>query len=272
MTGPPAQPRFRAMEIGPGGIPAEGVKAVGPEPADATAERGWGATVQPSGLPASESGLPAYGLVAGSAGSIAGGHVGSLPSHQPARESGPSADFGSFDAEPRKPSRKALLALLAMAVAIAVVVAGSLWSDSGQPVDASADLRPGDCLSSQAGQSVLVVDCSSPDVEFTIAARYDDSRDSTRCTAVSSDLVLVTRDDAVLCLNYLARAGECLFAGGANEVGKAPCRTPGSRTPAGLFRVLAVLPSTVDVRGCPAGTISSLVHVTSREVLCLGLP
>ena len=180
--------------------------------------------------------------------------------------------FGSFEPDAGKPSRKAVLALLALAVAIAVVVAGSLWANPAQPADSSADLRPGSCLSSSAGQAVLVLDCSSPDVEFTVAARYDGSRDSSRCAAVSSDMVLVTRDDAVLCLNYLAKVGECLFAGGANDVGKAPCRTPGSKTPVGLFRVIAVLAQTVDDGGCPAGTISSLVHVANREVLCLGLP
>jgi hypothetical protein len=180
--------------------------------------------------------------------------------------------FGSFEPDAMKPSRKTLLALLALAVAIAVVVAGSLWANPGQPADSSADLQPGACLSSSAGQAVLVVDCAALDVEFTVAARYDGSRDSARCAAVSSDLVLVTRDDAVLCLNYLAKVGDCLFAGGAGDVGKAPCRTPGVNTPAGLFRVIAVLAQTVDDGGCPAGTVSSLVHVANREVLCLGLP
>ncbi len=85
--------------------------------------------------------------------------------------------------------------------------------------------------------------------------------------------MLVTRDEVVLCLNYRAVAGECLYAGQATEVGKAPCRVPGAAgTPPGLFRVVAVLPRTIDVRGCPTGTLSTLVHVTIPEVLCLGLP
>jgi hypothetical protein len=77
----------------------------------------------------------------------------------------------------------------------------------------------------------------------------------------------------VLCLNYRAAVGECLYAGSATEVGKTACRTPGSSsTPTGLFRVIAVLSGTLDAGKCPAGTLESLVHVASNEVVCLGLP
>jgi hypothetical protein len=90
---------------------------------------------------------------------------------------------------------------------------------------------------------------------------------------VSSDVVLVTRDDAVLCLNYRAAVGECLYAGSATAVGKTACRTPGtSTTPNGLFRVLAVLSGTLDAGRCPGGTLDSLVHISSNEVVCLGMP
>ncbi len=174
----------------------------------------------------------------------------------------------------RAQSRGAVLAWLAVAVGAAVLVAALLWSDPAQsPGQTSGALAPGSCLTSSSGRSVVVIDCSDPAVEFTVAAMYPGSTDGDRCTAVSSDLMLVTRDDVVLCLNYRAAVGDCLYAGRADDVGKAPCRTPGSAsTPTGLFRVVAVLPQTVDVRGCPTGTISSLVHVTTPEVLCLGLP
>jgi hypothetical protein len=36
--------------------------------------------------------------------------------------------------------------------------------------------------------------------------------------------------------------------------------------------VVAVLVDTTDARKCPAGTVDSLVHITNREVLCLGIP
>jgi hypothetical protein len=165
-----------------------------------------------------------------------------------------------------------LLAVLVLAVVVAAVTLSSLWADAGKSADSAADLQPGDCLSSADERSVVVVDCTSPDVEFSLAAKYNGTRDAARCSTISTDLVLVTKDNTVLCLNYRATVGECLYAGDASRVGKAPCREPGSSTPFGLYRVVAVLPNTVDVRGCPTGTITSLVHVIDREVLCLGLP
>lgn len=185
---------------------------------------------------------------------------------------GPSAVFGSFEVDEAKPARRAVVGWLALAAVIGVLVAVSLWSNGSEPAASSADIHQGDCLVSSSGQAVALVDCGSPDVEFSVAARYESSTDSARCAAVSSDLVLVTHDEAVLCLNYRAKVGECLFAGVAEEVGKAPCRTPGTSTPIGLYRVIAVLPDSVDARKCPTGTVESLVHITSREVVCLGLP
>lgn len=181
--------------------------------------------------------------------------------------------FGSFDTDDAGPSRRAVVGWLALAMVVGVLVAVGLWSSRSAPTTSSGAIRPGDCLASSLGGTVRPVGCSSPDVEFAVAARFDNSTDSARCTAVHSDLVLLTHDEAVLCLNYRATVGECLYAGTAAEVGKAPCRIPGTTvTPTGLFRVLAVLDNTVDSRKCPRGTIESLVHVSAREVLCLGLP
>ena len=161
---------------------------------------------------------------------------------------------------------------LAIALVVAVVVGASLWSDPSSLPNGSGEIATGDCLMS-SGDSVINVDCSSADGEFRVAATYQDSTNSELCTKVSSDLVLVTRDDVVLCLDYLAKVGDCLYAGSALQAGKAPCRTPGAATtPVGLFRVIGVLRSTTDPGNCPKGTVETLVHTTTREVLCLGLP
>jgi hypothetical protein len=240
MTAPNPQPRWRALEIGPGGVPADQVRVVGAAP--------------PEGLP-----------VAGSRG----------PATTPEQVAGtgPSAVFGSFDAELPRPSRRVGFGWIALAVVVAILVAVSLWSGNSDESSSSGDLQPGDCLSSAGGQSVIPIDCSAADVEFEVTAKYPDSTNAARCSAVSSDVVLVTRDDAVLCLNYRATVGECLYAGSATAVGKTACRTPGSsKTPTGLFRVLAVLPGTLDTGRCPGGTLESLVHISSNEVVCLGMP
>ena len=260
MNGAAQDPRWRALEIGPGGVPADLVRSIGPDgrviptapsaghiparPADTTPP------VRPSGAESAVS-----------------------PQFPPLGSAGPSAVFGSFDDGSRKPSRKALLAVLVLAIVVAAVTLSSLWADGGRSADTAAELQPADCLSSADDRSVVVVvDCTSPDAEFSLAAKYADTRDGARCSTIYTDLVLVTKDNTVLCLNYRASVGDCLYAGDASRVGKAPCREPGSRTPFGLYRVVAVLPNTVDVRGCPTGTITSLVHVIDREVLCLGLP
>jgi len=228
------------LEIGPGGVPAAQVTAVDAPPLPAAWPAGAGMTSRVLG---DQQGV------------------------------GPSAVFGSFDNDGRRPSRRVGLGLVALAVVVAILVATALWSGNSGPDTSSDGLRPGECLSSAGGQSVIPVDCSAAEAEFEITARYPDSTNTARCSAVSSDVVLVTRDDAVLCLNYRAVVGDCLYAGAANEVGKAACRTPGSSTtPIGLFRVLAVLSGTLDVGHCPSGTLESLVHVPSNEVVCLGMP
>ena len=247
MTGSPDHPRFRALEIGPGGVPAAQVRPV----------------------ESRNAGRPNSGV------SRPGFETYDAATYRQSAEvpAGPSAVFGSFEGQETNPSRRAVFGWLAVALVAGVVVAVALWSGNSDPTTTSAGIQRGDCLASSAGESVIPLDCSSPDVEFAVASRYDNSTDSAKCAIVGSDLVLITRDEAVLCLNYRATVGECLYAGTAEEVGKAPCRTPGtSSIPTGLFRVVAVLDGTVDARKCPRGTIESLVHVSSREVLCLGLP
>ncbi len=163
--------------------------------------------------------------------------------------------------------------MLVVVLALAVVTGLALWSNSARPLGGSDDLASGDCLSSRGGLSVIPVDCASAEVEFQVVARYEDTTNSSRCAAVSSDVVLVTRDSAVLCLNYVADVGDCLYAGSSGgPVGKAACRTAGNGSTTGLYRVLAVLRDTINDQNCPQGTVHTLVHPTSPEVLCLGRP
>lgn len=249
MTEPPPEPRWRALEIGPGGMAADRVRPVGSGPGGPDGPKGR----------------------SGPGGPLETGAASRYPL-QADPNPGPSAVFGSFDDELPRP-RRAVLGWLALAVVVAVLTAVALWSSNSTTSGSAADLQQGDCLTPAAGGAVMVVDCSSPDAEFTVAARFDGTADEDACSPVSSDLVLATRDPAMLCLNYLVRVGDCLYAGAAADVGKAPCRTPGSAgTPVGLFRVIAVLVGTVDVRDCPNGTLQSLVHLPDREVVCLGMP
>ena len=190
---------------------------------------------------------------------------------EPESHPGPSAVFGSFDEPPS--SRRAVIGWLTLALVVGVLAALALWSGNSTSAGSADDLQTGDCLTSSSVGAVRVVGCSTVDAEFVVAARFDDTSDEAACSPLASDLVLATHDPAMLCLNYIASVGDCLFAGAATEVGKAPCRTPGSSsTPVGLFRVIAVLPGTVQPRDCPTGTLQSLVHVADREVICLGMP
>jgi hypothetical protein len=236
-------PGWSALRVGPGGVPPEQVRPIGlPDPPPSAAQP---AQFQPG---------------PGAAG-------GTDPGTEPGTE--PHAVLGSFD--DGKPRRRAILAVTGLGlVALVVVIAGLVSSGTGG-AGSAADLRQGDCLASSGGTTVIALDCDAPEAEFVIAARFDRTTDDSRCLAAASDVVLVTRENTVMCLNYLARVGDCLYAGNTDDIGKAPCRTSGS-TPRGLFRVIAVLSDTVSPRGCPAGTLETLVHRADREVVCLGMP
>ena len=264
-------PVWRAAEVGPGGVPLDEIRPVEPRLEGRMASPPTGpASLTDRLRPVSADAHPDRGP------SAVFGDFDFAPADTGFDSDRPGQDrFGSGPAAgARGPSRRAVLGWLALAVGVAVLVAALLWSDPAQaPGQTSGALAPGSCLASSSDRSVVVLHCADPGVEFTVAATYPGTTDTDRCAEVSSDLMLVTRDDVVLCLNYRAAVGECLYAGRAVDVGKAPCRVPGSATtPVGLFRVLAVLPRTVDVRRCPTGTITTLVHVTVPEVLCLGLP
>ena len=232
------RPGWSALRVGPGGVPPEHVRPIGlPEPAPPG----------PTG-----HGLPGADRAKGP-------------------WTTPQAVLGSFD--DGKPRRRAILAVTCLCVVAVVVVIALLVSSGSTGPGSAAELRPGDCLASAGGTTVIGLDCDAPEAEFVIAARFDRTTDDSRCITAASDVVLVTREDAVMCLNYLARVGDCLYAGDTDDIGKAPCRTSGSgTTPRGLFRVIAVLSDTTSTRGCPSGTLETLIHRADREVVCLGMP
>lgn len=230
---------WSALRVGPGGVPAEQVRPIGPVDAR----------------------FPATRPQAGGAGP---------PAPTPPPRAAPQAVLGAFDDV--SPRRRSVIGVLVLAVLAVVVVGAALWSTGSPGTSSSTDLAQGDCLAASGGRTVIGLDCTAPDAEFVIAARFDDTTDDSRCFMASSDVVLVTRENVVLCLNYLARIGDCLYAGNTDDVGKAPCRTSSGSTPRGLFRVIAVLTDTVSARGCPPGTLETLVHRDIPEVVCLGLP
>lgn len=322
MTEPGRPPRWRALEVGPGGLPADQVRPIGrgsgpDQPAvRQPSNEGQETVVEPRGTPTPPGAgwpdprvgyaarmpphpppsigerhpaQPAFGWPgAGQPSADAGGRAGQRPAATPPLQPAPGrpqdeqhrppprAALGSFDDELPRPSRRAGLAGLAglvVVVAIAVVTGLALWSNTARPLGGSGELAAGDCLSSSGGPSVIPVDCGSADVEFQVVARYEDTTNSSRCAVVSSDVVLVTRDSAVLCLNYVADVGDCLYVGSSgSEVGKAACSMARSGSTAGRYRVLAVLRNTINDSDCPRGTVHTLVHPTSAEVLCLGRP
>lgn len=184
--------------------------------------------------------------------------------------SGPPAVLGSFDDQGRRRCGPGGWIALAVAVVVIIGVAGWLSSEEPLAVPPTAVLRAGDCLSSDAGRSVIPVDCGAADVDFRVVRMFD-TAESASCTGVA-DVALTTRESRLLCLDYVAEAGDCLYAGGGGQVGKAPCPARGQPRPNGLYRVLLVLRDTTSDWACPPGTRSSLIHHTTPEVLCLGRP
>lgn len=286
---------WRALPVGPGGVPPDQVRPIGPPgstppllpPAQIRA-----APVDPDRAPTEPPVVlgwfgPGNSFARADPFDRAG--VGPLAGDSWAGDSG-AWDSGAWDLEAGDSGagdsatggaaaadtvrrRRAVLAVTCLGLAaLAVVLAGLLSTDPGTAgTGSAADLNPGDCLASAGGTTVIALRCDDSGAEFVIAERFDRTADDGRCVATASDVVLVTRDDAVMCLNYLARVGECLYAGDTDAIGKAPCPGAGSPT-RGLFRVIAVLGGTVSSRDCPAGTLHTLVHRADREVVCLGSP
>lgn len=168
------------------------------------------------------------------------------------------------------PSKAALARIIGAAVVLAVVVGLALWSNGRSPLSgasSSSQVAVGDCLSSRSARISRQVACGAPDADFSVVGRYPGSSDASQCTAPPSDVAVVGSGPSVLCLDYVAAVGECLLAGNrATEVGKVTCA---SGLP-GVYRVTAVLRNSIDPAGCPSGTLETLVHRHSSQVLCLG--
>ena len=80
-------------------------------------------------------------------------------------------------------------------------------------------------------------------------------------------MAVIVSGPTVLCLDYVAAVGDCIFAGTqATQVGKVDCD---SSLP-GVYRVQHVLRNSIDPGNCPAGTTQTLVHLHDSEVICLG--
>lgn len=217
MTEPDAQPRWHALPIGPGGLPAAEVRPSGP------------------GAPWAAS-APVFGL-------------GPLPPE-------------------RRQVNKRILTIGVVIAAFAVVVAIALWVNDSHPLDqaAASKVAVGECLSSSGQQISGVVSCTSSDADFSIVGRYAGSSDGTDCSATPSDVVVVGAGPTVLCLDYVAAVGQCLFAGdNSTGVGKVSCGS----ADAGVLKVTAILRNTIDPSACPSGTIQPLVHRFNSQVLCL---
>ncbi len=260
MTAPDPPPRWQALRVGPGGIPPEHVRPV-------PSARFPAAPPQRPPVPADHAGAPTADAPP----------QRMWPMPQPG--GGPSAVLGSFDDGRVRPSRRAVWGWVALALAAGVIVATALWS-SGSPRAGGAAPAVGDCLSADDGaSSVVSVDCASGDADFRVVARFDGTAGTggaASCAALHPDLAMIAGQRSVLCLDYVARVGECLFAGeggssGPDEIGKRPCGDA-YRGTSDLYRVLAVMPGATDDSGCPVGTLQALVHRTPAEVVCLGFP
>ncbi len=189
---PPAdRPHWRALEIGPGGVPAEQVRPIGP----------------------------------------------AAPGHRPVPDDEVPPAWRHWMAD------NPLRAADATKVAVA------------------------DCLSSTGQRIGTVVACDSDAADFAVVGRYGDSADASDCSATPSDVAVIMSGPTVLCLDYVAVVGDCIFAGAhAAGVGKVSCDS----TSPGVYRVDKVLRNSIDPGGCPSGTTQTLVHLHNSEVICLG--
>lgn len=248
MTGSDQSPRRQALRIGPGGLPADEVRPSGPgapRPASAAAQTRW----LSSGIAASET-------------------------HRPFRDPNKwgHAAAGVHPGSAAAPSRAAVRVVVGL-IAFAIVIALAFWANSNSPLTVSGSgadaskLSVGQCLSSTGPRIVGQVDCTSAAADFAVVGISPKSSDASDCSASPSDVAVIAAGPTVLCLDYVAAVGQCLYAGKqTTEVGKADC---GSADP-GVLRVLAVLQNSINPSACPAHTRQTLVHRYNSQVICLG--
>lgn len=237
MTGPVDPPRFPALEIGPGGLPAEQVRPVG------GAEQRPAPSVVPDGLP---------------------------PLWRDWALSAPPP--GQWEQQAQHRSRRVLIWVVAGLAALGLVIGLTLLGNASHPLGGGSSATAvvvGDCVTSSGHRITGRVDCAAPAAAFTVVGRYPDAPDASACRSSPADVAVILAGPTVLCLDYVAAVGECLFAGTrATQVGKVDCDS----TAPGVYRVTAVLRNSADSGNCPDGTTEPLIHWYDSQVICLGPP
>ena len=250
MTGPVDSPPWRALEIGPGGVPPETVRPLG-----GPAAGGYGPVPSSNG-PRSDQLIPQQQTRA----------LADLP---PAWQQWTAA--AAAPESKRRGLRSPAGRIVAGVLALAVLIGLALWGNSVRPLGGSraGQVAVGDCLASTGRQIDGTVSCSDASADFQVVGRYPDTSDAGECSASPADLAVVQLGPTLLCLNYVAVPGDCLLLGrGSGQVGKVDCGSGST----GEYRVRAVLKNSIDAHDCPAGTTQTLVHRYNSEVVCLSRP
>lgn len=253
MSAPDEPGSWRAVEIGPGGIPAERISPRGPGAPPPTA-----AAIQSFDTSAV--------------------HPGNVRHGSPWGPPGSGEQLWQQWAQPHEPDRPRpwfyrplALRIVGGLAAIGLVIGLAVWANATRPLGAAGNVSQivvGDCLGASGQRITGQVRCDNAGATFSVVGRYPDTADASSCSATPSDVAVVAAGPAVLCLDYVAVVGDCLLAGDrATEVGKVACSSELS----GVYRVEAVLHNTIDPADCPDSTRQTLVHRFNSEVLCLGL-
>ena len=231
MSNPVPPPSWRALEIGPGGVPADQIRPSGP-------------------------GAP--------------GTPGPHPEPQIASDPWQNWMLASRPVDPpRGRLGNSTITKLAGGVVVLLLVVGlAIWANAHNPLRSStSQIAVADCLSSTGQRIGGVVDCAKSAADFKVVGRYPESSDPSDCSATPSDVAVIVSGPTVLCLDYVATVGDCIFAGSlATQVGKVDCD---SGLP-GVYRVDEVLRNSINPGDCPRGTTQTLVHLHNSEVICLG--
>lgn len=222
-------PAWRALEIGPGGVPPEQVRPAGPDAPD-------------------EKLAPQIAL------------------------SDPWQNWmlasRAVDPPRRGVSNPAVAKVAFGLVVLLLIVGLALWTNVSNPLRrASSQIGVADCLASTGQRIGMVVDCADSNADFEVVGRYAGSSDASDCSGTPADVAVIVSGPTLLCLDYVAVVGDCIFAGSqATQVGKVDCAS----TLPGVYRVEQVLRNSIDPQDCPAGTTRTLVHLHNSQVICLG--
>ncbi len=265
VTDPTPPPAWQAVEIGPGALDPLLIRPVG------NVQIGGGRPGSPMGYPVppgpDRSEWIQRAPVPGHFSAYQSGQLGhrssaiSMTDH-----SGPLAPRSYRDSQQKSSSRWRRMrgskhfGTLVIGLIISVILTAVIWATA---VVRNDDIAVGDCLT----LGTLLpseVGCDTVEAEFRVISRFDDTSDYTRCATDVPDAGLAV-GNAVLCVNYVARVGDCLYAAEGSDVGKEPC----SSQLAGLYQVVEVITNSLDQGKCPARTEQVLVHRSELEVICL---